>query len=310
MQFELKIIAENLGELNDIVDRLQAPRVQGASGGTPPALAPVEMHGAAPAVFVSPEPTFAAPAFTPNVPPAPVATAPVSAPVAPAPSAVSPTPAGAGEVLDSRGFPWDGRIHAGSKAFLAKTGAWKPLKMVDKALVAQVEAEYRAKGYGNGTVAPTEQEDDETPAAFTAPAAPALPAPTPVVPAVPAVPAPALPPSIPAATNPAAAVMQRALKVIGEKTVDGAWIKNFLNAIGVSDLSALQGNVAAAETLDRALNNLPLFTRINNLVAGGKLTQEWVAQLLASLSLADTNALLVDDEKVQYVGDFLTQNGL
>ena len=310
MQFELKIIAANLGELNDIVDRLQAPRVQGVSGGTPTAPVPVDMPGAAPAVLVSPEPTFSAPAFPPNVPPAPAATAPALAPVAPAPSVASPTPAGAGEVLDSEGFPWDGRIHGSGKTFLAKGGAWKLVRGVDKALVEQVKAEYRAKGYGNGTVAPTEPEDDETPEVFTAPVAPAVPAPTPVVPAVPAIPAPAAPPSIPAAANPAAAVVQRALKAIGDKTVDGVWVKSFLNAIGVSDLGALQGNASAAETLDRALNNLPLLARINGLVAGGKLTQEWVTQLLASLSLADTNALLADDEKVQYVSDFLTQHGL
>lgn len=301
MQFELKIIAANLGELNDIIDRLQAPRVQGVSGCTPQAPVPVEMPGAAP---VSSEPVFAAPAPTPNVPPVPAATAPVLTPAAPAPSAASPTPAGAGEVLDSEGFPWDGRIHGSGKTFLAKGGAWKLARGVDKALVEQVKAEYRAKGYGNGTVAPTEPEDDETPAA------PAVPAPTPVVPAVPAIPAPAAPPAIPAAANPAAAVVQRALKAIGDKTVDGVWVKSFLNAIGVSDLGALQGNASAAETLDRALNNLPLLARINGLVASGKLTQEWVTQLLASLSLADTNALLVDDEKVQYVGDFLTQHGL
>lgn len=48
---------------------------------------------------------------------------------------------------DGRGFPWDPRIHSGSKALLAKPPhGWKPLRGVDKALVAQVEAELTQSG--------------------------------------------------------------------------------------------------------------------------------------------------------------------
>lgn len=43
-------------------------------------------------------------------------------------------------VLDEAGLPWDGRIHAGSKALLAN-GNWRYLRNVDKALVVTVEAE-------------------------------------------------------------------------------------------------------------------------------------------------------------------------
>lgn len=49
--------------------------------------------------------------------------------------------------FDGRGFPWDPRIHSGSKALLAKPPhGWKPLRGVDKALVAQVEAELTQSG--------------------------------------------------------------------------------------------------------------------------------------------------------------------
>lgn len=49
--------------------------------------------------------------------------------------------------FDGRGFPWDARIHSGSKALLAKPPhGWKPLRGVDKALVAQVEAELTQSG--------------------------------------------------------------------------------------------------------------------------------------------------------------------
>lgn len=49
--------------------------------------------------------------------------------------------------FDGRGFPWDPRIHSSSKALLAKPPhGWKPLRGVDKALVAQVEAELIQSG--------------------------------------------------------------------------------------------------------------------------------------------------------------------
>ncbi|HMU66655.1 MAG TPA: hypothetical protein PKE57_05905, partial [Cellvibrionaceae bacterium] len=51
--------------------------------------------------------------------------------------------------LDGRGYPWDARIHSGSKALLAKAPhGWKPLRGVNPALVEQVEAELRAQGFG------------------------------------------------------------------------------------------------------------------------------------------------------------------
>lgn len=51
--------------------------------------------------------------------------------------------------LDGRGYPWDARIHSSGKALLAKAPhGWKLARGVDPALVAQVEAELRAKGFG------------------------------------------------------------------------------------------------------------------------------------------------------------------
>lgn len=49
-----------------------------------------------------------------------------------------------GEGLDSEGLPWDVRIHASSKTFLAKTDAWKLKRGVAPAFVEQVKAELRA----------------------------------------------------------------------------------------------------------------------------------------------------------------------
>lgn len=56
-----------------------------------------------------------------------------------APTTTSPAPAGS---LDKNGLPWDGRIHASSKAKVAD-GSWRTKRGVDPALVTQVEAELR-----------------------------------------------------------------------------------------------------------------------------------------------------------------------
>ena len=48
-----------------------------------------------------------------------------------------------GVEVDSAGLPWDVRIHAGSKAKLAKTQLWRMKRNVAPALVTEVEAELR-----------------------------------------------------------------------------------------------------------------------------------------------------------------------
>lgn len=75
--------------------------------------------------------------------PPPAATAPPA--VTGAPDASAPKPSDApGTGLDSRGLPWDGRIHASSKVRNAD-GSWRAKRgLNDGALVARVEAELRA----------------------------------------------------------------------------------------------------------------------------------------------------------------------
>lgn len=46
---------------------------------------------------------------------------------------------------DSKGFPWDGRIHSSSKSF-NKDGIWRLVRKVDGAVLAQVENELRNGG--------------------------------------------------------------------------------------------------------------------------------------------------------------------
>lgn len=91
-----------------------------------------------PAVPLAPSiPAIAMPSI--NVPPPPAPPAPIT---------TTPGPVSSGAVvasveLDSKGLPWDARIHAGSKA-LVKDGSWRMKKELDPALVASVEAELRA----------------------------------------------------------------------------------------------------------------------------------------------------------------------
>jgi hypothetical protein len=65
-----------------------------------------------------------------------------SAPAAPSVPAAAAAPAGA-RVVDINGLPWDHRIHSSSKE-LNRDQTWRAKRGVDKALVAQVEAELRA----------------------------------------------------------------------------------------------------------------------------------------------------------------------
>ena len=93
-------------------------------------------------------------------PPPPANTAPITTTpgVASSPTATLTT----GVDLDAKGFPWDNRIHAGTKRKNAD-GSWTAKRGVDPALVAQVEAELR----------------QVMGAAPAAPLAPAVPAPPP-----------------------------------------------------------------------------------------------------------------------------------
>jgi len=109
-------------------------------------------------------------------PPAPATTAPIT-------TTLGPVSLGAGAAsveLDSKGLPWDERIHAGTKSKL-KSGEWKAKKQVEAALVASVEAELRAR------VAASPAPAIDAAAVFAA------------APGVPAAPAPFVPPAAPLA---------------------------------------------------------------------------------------------------------------
>lgn len=91
---------------------------------------------------VAPSPT--APVVMPvtSSTPAPIAPVP-PAPPAPVPTAhAAPGSPAAGVELDTKGLPWDARIHAGSRAKIAD-GTWRAKRDLDPTIKASVEAELR-----------------------------------------------------------------------------------------------------------------------------------------------------------------------
>ncbi len=107
------------------------------------------------------------------VPPPPT---PPAAPTPPAPQA--PHVAADPIELDSRGLPWDERIHSGKKNRLAKTNAWKLKRGVQPLTVDEVEAELRLKYPNPAPTLPV----TTPPTAPTTPVTPPAPATAPVSP--------------------------------------------------------------------------------------------------------------------------------
>ena len=102
--------------------------------------APLPAGAIAPSTAAAPLASTAPVAMPFSTNPAPVPGLPAAPPANVAPPVAPPTANHA--MVDSRGFPWDGRIHAGSRATVAD-GTWRKKPKVDGTLVAQVEAELK-----------------------------------------------------------------------------------------------------------------------------------------------------------------------
>ena len=102
-----------------------------------------------------------------------------------------PPPAATEGAVDSKGIPWDARIHSESKATVAD-GSWRKRRGVDDAVFAEVMAELTAGASGNDAAPPPPPAESDVPLAPTEDAPPPPP------------PAPAEVPSEPAAAAPAA----------------------------------------------------------------------------------------------------------
>lgn len=151
--------------------------------------------GAVPSLTVPADTTATTFAAAPNVPAPPAQN---TAPAAPIAAPQTGIPVGAVD-LDKTGLPWDGRIHAESKAKIAD-GTWRKKRGGDPAMVVTVEAELRqvmgaAPAVPLAPVAPIPAPQAATvtmPTAGVASSAVAVPAPptAPVAPVAPPPPAP------------------------------------------------------------------------------------------------------------------------
>lgn len=171
-----------------------APAVLGFGQGValPPGAIPVPSS----AVAAAPQTAPAAPSFTAPTPPATQAPALPTAPAATAPPApatpTAPAPAAAPPGLDTKGLPWDPRIHASTKTTNAD-GSWRDKRNTPADFKAQVEAELRAALALNAAAAQLQ---------------PAGGAPLPPSATAAAVPAPPAPPSAVAGSAPAASPIE------------------------------------------------------------------------------------------------------
>lgn len=143
------------------------------------------------------------------------------------------TPAVVGE-LDKDGFPWDARIHAGTKTKLSG-GQWKLKPKVDQSLVEQVRAEFRANNAAAGSAVPP-------PPAFGQTTGAAIPPP-------PATTGAAIPPPPPAANTEALSQIQlfqstMALytRAVSAGLITAQWAGEWCIGAGLTGLPGLMAN--------------------------------------------------------------------
>ena len=242
-------------ELDADAAKLNAIFGQGAAGPTlaDVGLAPAQAFGVPAAPLVVSTPAIAAGAIV--APPPPANTAPITT----TPGVASSV---AGVDLDTKGMPWDNRIHAESKGKIAD-GTWRKKRNLDPALVATVEAELH-----------------QVMGAAPAPLAQGVaPAPTPVsvaasttVPPAPtgAVPQPVAPPPAPAPVAGAAPSMPAAPSAApGEVPADAR--QQFVGLVGRASAAIQAGKVSQAEVTQicaaAGVPALPLLANRLDLVA-------------------------------------------
>lgn len=137
--------------------------------------APSTVGVAAPPSAPEVQPVSSAAPASVFAPPAPTSGSVAAAPSAPA----APTNLASGVALDSKGLPWDNRIHGSTKSMNAD-GSWRQKRNLDEAVKVQVEAELRQAmaARAPNTVAPAlPPTTAPSPAAASAPQATTAPAP-------------------------------------------------------------------------------------------------------------------------------------
>jgi hypothetical protein len=185
----------------------------------------------------------------PVAPPPPVPA--IVAPPPPVPAIVAAVPAPPGPAvapaLDSRGYPWDGRIHAANRA-TRLDGSWKNKRGVDPNMVVQVEALTRPAAAVEVPTAPLAGMAPQV----AAPAAPAAPPPPPAT----------VGNVAPAAVAPAAIDFRGLMAKIATNTTAGKLTTDQINAalaeVGLrpEEMGALVGNGPLIATINSSVDRL------------------------------------------------------
>lgn len=195
-----------------------------------PAQTSVQGVPAAPTV-APPNPAAIFGGAPPAVPPAPPAVPQPPAVIPTAANMQPPAPPPGPAVLDSRGLPWDVRIHSSTKARNAD-GTWRTKRNVDAALVPVVEAELqRLMAIAAPVAAP------QPPA--TPPMPPAAPVAPPMPPAAPVPPVPAPPPAPAGQPNTFAELMTFLTPLMAQQRVTMETITGCLTECGIAALPLL-----------------------------------------------------------------------
>lgn len=171
----------------------------------------------------------------PNPPP-PASIAPIATPgtTVASPTAGIPSPPTTVQ-LDSKGFPWDARIHARPKSF-NKDGTWRSKRNVDVALIAGVEAELRKLMAIPAPIPPL------APGAIIPPPPPAS-----------ATPAPAATPDMQAEY--VALVMQVAA-LVGSNRLSNEQLSRCFQAVGITQMQDLGIRLDLLPTLRNMINGI------------------------------------------------------
>jgi hypothetical protein len=137
--------------------------------------------------------------------------------------------------LDSKGLPWDGRIHASTKTRNKGDDTWRQKRDLDPAILVSVEAELKA-----GQLARAPTSGPLPPVAVLPPAPPVVPAPPPAdAPVAAASPAPVSAPTSPPAGETFGQLMARLAPLTMGNPANAAKLNESLQAFGLQSLASL-----------------------------------------------------------------------
>lgn len=252
MSVQIIITADTTLDIITEIAALGEALRQGSTVPTPPPTIDTPVPNPIPPPLLVPDASSAATlSALPTPPIPPVATVSV-------PSVVPPVTAVVLD-LDTRGWPWDTRIHSTAKT-KKKNGEWKNARGKDAALVASVEAELAAAANTTDPGIPTaflRDENNQSPA-MAAPIPPVTPPAVPVAPAVPIPPVtPPAVPAVPAAQSAAELYPLVATKMsnaIQSALITPVRCAELLAEHGVNAIPELVNNAAALTAINAALD--------------------------------------------------------